>query len=428
MRLDHSFIPAIFTPAVDMRAAPTVAGLAALAALAPGALVSHAASPHAQFEAGVPLEEIKCGEGLVLLESPRGRPACVTEGSAGRLVQRGFEEVVPVVTDRDVVVPGAMPNMVSGNDTGVESANDEPSDASPVDIMEIMEKMRGSEPLILFGYKKSVTDQAEQLDLIPDERYEYVFKMPPEDPDAFAEKIMTVMDDRIIKKTHTMSSGFWYEYTTERGQVIMESIGDIPTVTYVVNEVHSDDVDTFISRVLDGFGIDADEDEIDYSPYWVLGLGIKHPLVEVHQKWENGLEVHRHYVDFEFESTRTEVFFGDWISDFDKFELYPFNLATLTAHEYLVNSEELKKEDCNYLSNVAYVSGKIDIFNGRPVYEMDVGTCTVPYKTEMFRSGPSDFYYGFVVYVDAVTGVPLFAGKEESNGTWNWLNTKGLVS
>ena len=107
LRLDHSFMPAIFTPAVDMRAALQMAGLAALAALAPGMLVSHAASPHAQFESGVPLEQIRCGDGLVLLGSPRGTPACATAATSERLQDRGFARIHAVdITGTD---PGIRP-------------------------------------------------------------------------------------------------------------------------------------------------------------------------------------------------------------------------------------------------------------------------------------------------------------------------------
>ncbi|RNJ77704.1 MAG: hypothetical protein EB828_00430 [Nitrosopumilus sp. D6] len=50
----------------------------------------HALSPHAQFQSGVPLEEILCVDEKVLLESPRGTPACVKESSVERMIQRGF--------------------------------------------------------------------------------------------------------------------------------------------------------------------------------------------------------------------------------------------------------------------------------------------------------------------------------------------------
>ena len=446
LRLDHSFIPAIFTPAVDMRAAPTVAGLAALAALAPGALVSHAASPHAQFEAGVPLEEIKCGEGLVLLESPRGRPVCVTEGSAGRLVQRGFEEVVPVVTDRDVVVPGAEPDaapgagapldVVPGDGADTGPAGVVSRDTSPAGATDTTEKASGSEPVFLSG-AESFADQAERLGLIPDERYEYAFKMPLEDPDAFAEKIMAAMDDRVIKKTH-IRPGFWYDYDTERGKIKMHASGGIPVVLYEVGRTDPGDMDAFVERMTDGLGMAPDENEIDDSPFVNHKYDVPdpgYPVIDVNQKWKSGpdkgLEIFRHYVRFYFEPDRTSALIGSWIADSDKFDLYPFNQAMFAARDYLADYEELQKDDCNYLSSI--VRAELDLLAERPVYEVVVGTCTVPHKTEVYDLGTGfgpqerNFYYDFVVYVDAVTGEPLFAFKRDSSGTWNWLHSRGTI-
>ena len=128
---------------------------------------------------------------------------------------------------------------------------------------------------------------------------------------------------------------------------------------------------------------------------------------------------------FEFEEGATEVFIRNWISDSDKFELYPFNQAQLAARDYLADYEELQKDDCSYLSGI--VRSKVDLLAGRPVYKADVGTCTVPHRTEMFRDGPRHFYHDFVVYMDAVTGEPLFAYKRDSSGTWNWLHSRGVI-
>ncbi|RNJ79866.1 MAG: hypothetical protein EB829_01315, partial [Nitrosopumilus sp. H8] len=63
-----------------------------------GASEAYAISPYAQFESGVPLEEIQCTDEKVLLESPRGTPACVRESSVEKLVQRGFV-LVPQIAD-----------------------------------------------------------------------------------------------------------------------------------------------------------------------------------------------------------------------------------------------------------------------------------------------------------------------------------------
>ena len=68
-------------------------------------------SPYRQHLDGVPLEGIDCKAGLVLIGSPDGVPACVTEGTALVLSERGWaavERAVPerVVTDsRDLPVP-----------------------------------------------------------------------------------------------------------------------------------------------------------------------------------------------------------------------------------------------------------------------------------------------------------------------------------
>ena len=49
-----------------------------------------ALSPLAQFDQGVPIDQILCSDSKVLLESPHGTPACVFDRSVDRLVQIGF--------------------------------------------------------------------------------------------------------------------------------------------------------------------------------------------------------------------------------------------------------------------------------------------------------------------------------------------------
>ncbi|MDA7943720.1 MAG: hypothetical protein MPI95_04025 [Nitrosopumilus sp.] len=406
--------------------------------------VAGPAPPNAQFESGVPIEEIKCRDGMILLESPRGRPVCATEGSAGRLVQRGFEEAAPAVAVRDADVPRAsvdVPDVPPGNATGAEpdaapggDADTGPADVisrgtSPAGATDTTEKTGGGDPVILFDVE-SLEDEAERLGLISDERYEYAFKMPLEDPDAFVEKLMAGMDDRVIKKTQTMP-GSWYEYDTERGKVTMHATEDIPVARYEVGKIDRDGIKPFIGQVLDAFEIDSDEDEIDYSSYWALSFGVKYNVVSVQQKLENGFKIHRHYVDFSFKPDTTLVGFSSWISDIDKFDLYPFNQAQLVARDYIADYEELQKDDCSYVSSI--VRSKVVLLAGRPVYKVDLGTCTVPHKTEVYDLGSGvgpevrNLYYSFNVYVDAVTGEPMFAHKSEGNGRWHWLHSRGVI-
>jgi len=51
-------------------------------------------SPYKQFSAGVPLQEIRCSDGMVLMGSQDGMPVCVRESSVAMLEGKGFVRVV----------------------------------------------------------------------------------------------------------------------------------------------------------------------------------------------------------------------------------------------------------------------------------------------------------------------------------------------
>lgn len=54
-------------------------------------------SPHAQFESGVPIEEIQCRDDRVLMQSPTGSPACIFSTSVLGLIDRGFVQIEQIV-------------------------------------------------------------------------------------------------------------------------------------------------------------------------------------------------------------------------------------------------------------------------------------------------------------------------------------------
>ena len=96
--------------------------LIALLAAFPG---TDALSPRAQHESCVHLEDIRCPGGMVVLESPRGTPACVLEQSAGRLADRGFARVPPAAGAAHAAAPAinefamGFYRQVSGGDANV---------------------------------------------------------------------------------------------------------------------------------------------------------------------------------------------------------------------------------------------------------------------------------------------------------------------
>jgi len=77
-----------------LMAAASVLALALLAAGTSGLVSAEsAAPPYKQMRDGTPLEMIECADGKVLLQK-NGRPACLGEESAQKLLQRGWELVV----------------------------------------------------------------------------------------------------------------------------------------------------------------------------------------------------------------------------------------------------------------------------------------------------------------------------------------------
>lgn len=76
----------------------TIAYLAAAAIAvlaAPAAADGAFPTPHRQHSDGIPLEAILCNDSMVLVESPRASPACVTDQTAQRLAERGWKAVLP---------------------------------------------------------------------------------------------------------------------------------------------------------------------------------------------------------------------------------------------------------------------------------------------------------------------------------------------
>ena len=69
----------------------------AVLALSVGIVHAEALSPYQQLKEGVPADQIACADGKTLMLSPSGSPACVFARSVETLLDRGFEQIVPVV-------------------------------------------------------------------------------------------------------------------------------------------------------------------------------------------------------------------------------------------------------------------------------------------------------------------------------------------
>ena len=82
----------------------TMLGLLAVLAVGTGTMSAFAdsmTSPLHQWKQGVPTEEIQCSDDRVLMQTLQGRPACVTEKTSWKMLDRGWE-LVPITSTYDV--------------------------------------------------------------------------------------------------------------------------------------------------------------------------------------------------------------------------------------------------------------------------------------------------------------------------------------
>ncbi|MDA7940403.1 MAG: ABC transporter substrate-binding protein [Nitrosopumilus sp.] len=112
---------------------------------------AHAASPLSQFNSGTAIEEIMCPDGRVLLESPRGTPACVKEASVDALVDRGF--VMVDVSDRESMEMEEMEMMETEEMEMMETEEMEVMETEEMEMMEteemeVMDEMEDAEGLM----------------------------------------------------------------------------------------------------------------------------------------------------------------------------------------------------------------------------------------------------------------------------------------
>ncbi|MGY5148041.1 MAG: hypothetical protein ACW9W4_08590 [Candidatus Nitrosopumilus sp. bin_7KS] len=77
-------------------------------------------SPLKQFSLGIPIFEIQCKENLVLVLKHDGTPACVTESTKQKLVERGWAKTSSIQIRKPVsasALPDPMSIMINDNDT-----------------------------------------------------------------------------------------------------------------------------------------------------------------------------------------------------------------------------------------------------------------------------------------------------------------------
>ncbi len=82
-------------------------------------------SPLQQSRQGIPIDEIQCNDNKVLLESPKGKPICVTKNTSGKLLDRGYNIIIPVQN-----------NNILKENTIVSDINTSIPDETSLDVLE----------------------------------------------------------------------------------------------------------------------------------------------------------------------------------------------------------------------------------------------------------------------------------------------------
>ena len=58
-------------------------------------------SPRDQLKNGTPINQIQCNENKILMESPTGKPVCLTQATSEKLIKRGYLPIEAVKTTQD---------------------------------------------------------------------------------------------------------------------------------------------------------------------------------------------------------------------------------------------------------------------------------------------------------------------------------------
>ncbi len=97
-------------------------------------------TPYKQFQSGIALEEIQCRDSKTLMETTRGTPACVSEGSVQKLLQKGWVPVAQAAERHDLQLPEAAKaghgSNIDGPDAGEVDGFVVLSASSPVEFVD----------------------------------------------------------------------------------------------------------------------------------------------------------------------------------------------------------------------------------------------------------------------------------------------------
>ncbi len=384
-------------------------GLSAIPALAETEILS----PFKQYSSGIPINEIQCSDSKILMESPRNTPACVTENSVDRLLQIGFNVIA-------ITVDSTNTDVEKQDSTNVKSTVDNvnPVIASPIEELDAsVDKSTSTNSTVQTTHEEPVyiLNPKNISELIPqDILYPSVIKLPPDDPDAFAQKIADYFGIRIIDKREMYDK---YRYFLENeGYIELEKYTQrYLKVTIQLVHPHSFEISTGHEQARDFFeymGID-----LKLATY---ESAIRPTSVDKKRYFQNahGYHLSTNTLHVNLHGGYTMIFFGYWNDNLNEMKLAdPTNLKEASTR-FVLEHDKFLNVGCkdNHVEDGIYfeqwTKPSLQLYDERPIYKLQLVYCSIPSPTRS-SDGVSLTYFGFF---DAVTGNLLYVERTGSAG------------
>ncbi len=341
-------------------------------------------SPLQQYKSGIPMHEIQCEGSKILMESPRNQPACISESSIERLQNIGYEMVSTTAIE--------LKESLSVN----ENNSIEKSEQSVFEI----QPTQGIANLETSESKPILNPSIKQLkNIIPqDIVFDYVLETPGNHT-HLSQKLASYSDDKILKVAHDYETSIRYD--TQKGDIFIDKDYRKMNLKYTffgkdrINPNLSEDYTLGLLKelgiVLDSTVVvnqDPPNSSSSYT-YWLY-------------QEKDGLMVVSNQIKTKFDAGYSFVYLGNWNDNLDEMNLVDIKQAKQDAAQYLLTYDELTHPDCDVrVDSTITIDDTIAIIHGRPLYALTVGECQTP-----IWDGHYDW---FDVYVDALTGKPLYA-------------------
>lgn len=338
-----------------------------------------------------------------------GKIVCLSEKTAGKLMERGWDLKLEIVFEPFIVpVEDKEPIPISpSKPTITESLEIITENLSKKEIKEIQttdDSIAETQPTknTQEQLPKYILNPTQIKNLIPQDLiYNYSPNMDPSNPDLFVQKIMIFFDDEIIN-TENKENQILYE--TQKGSLIINyndsvSITQNTRFSYVIDEeqyvLDPKLMKQHVSGLLDELEITLNGDEL-------IREGQRDPLTyyyKIFQQKDN-LLVGSNNIQLTYTDEYSHFSFGTWNDNLDEMKLFDIEKATQNARSYLSNFEEASGSDCMVESRDDPYGPEMSILYERPIYQIGGNVCHIEYAAGHYNS--------FTVFVDAITGNPLF--------------------